>query len=302
MRLPLEHSGPAFSVVVSTLGRSEPILRLLHSLAAQTLPDFEVIIVDQNDDDRVASLIDAARADFPLFHIRTPQQRGLSRSRNTGWRRASGRYVIFADDDCWYPPWLLARAEQVFRTSGADFVSGRAVDEHGRGINARYEAEAQGITRANVWTTSIEWMIFLRREVLEATGGFDEGVGIGASTPWQAAEGQDLLLRALALGFAGRFDPSLHGFHAELDTRKPDRAMLGKARAYGRGMGFVLRRHGFGIGDLAYWLVRPAAGAILYSLAGQPRRGAYYYNVVMGRLEGWRSRSGAAGNAAPGHT
>jgi hypothetical protein len=196
--------------------------------------------------------------------------------------------VVFPDDDCWYPPWLLARVSDRLKETGADIVTGRAADEAGRSINGRYEATAQHVHRDNVWTTSIEWMIFFRRSVLEAVGGFDENIGVGAATPWQAAEGQDILLRALAAGFKGHFDPSIYGFHAELDITRPDPAMLQRAYAYARGMGYVLGRHGFGPASLTYWLVRPSAAAVIYAAMGHASRGRYYFNVARGRLEGWR--------------
>lgn len=284
----MEAACPAFSVVVSTLGRSDALLRLLQSLERQSLPDYEVVIVDQNDDERLAEVLAARQWGFPLEHMRTPGRHGLSRGRNAGWRRSRGRFVVFPDDDCWYPPWLLAKVADRFGATQADVVAGRAADETGRSINGRYEKAAQPMSRANVWLTSIEWMTFFRREVLEGVGGYDEAIGVGAGTPWQAAEGQDILLRALSVGFTGYFDPAIYGFHAELDIRSPSTAMLYKARAYGRGMGYVLRRHGYGLASLAYWLARPLGASLIYSLQGQGARGRYYLNVAGGRWEGWR--------------
>ncbi len=278
---------PIFSIVVSTLGRSKEVVRLLDSLDRQSLQNFETIIVDQNADDRIVTAIGQRSFAFPLTHIRTPEQRGLSRARNVGWHQARGHYVVFADDDCWYPPALLENVDAVFRRTGADLIGGRATDESGRSINGRFETSAQPIDRTNVWTTSIEWMLFFRREVLEAVGGFDETIGIGASSPWQSAEGQDIVLRILAAGFACAFEPSLHGHHPELNVVNPDDAMRRKARAYGRGMGFVLKRHGYGLLSLVTWIGRPSVAVILYALRGQTARVAYYFNVARGRLEGW---------------
>ncbi|HEX5958492.1 MAG TPA: glycosyltransferase [Hyphomicrobiaceae bacterium] len=279
---------PTFSLVVSTLGRGNHLPRLLASLEQQTLRDLEVIIVDQNDDAHMAEILAARPWPFAVEHVRTPRQRGLSRGRNAGWRRSRGRFVVFPDDDCWYPPWLLSKVGDRFEATSRDIVAGRAADETGRSINGRYEPTLQPISRANVWTTSIEWMTFFRREVLEVIGGYDEAIGVGAGTPWQAAEGQEILLRALSAGFTGLFDPAIYGFHAELDIRTPDAAMLAKARAYGRGMGYVLGRHGYGLTSIAYWLARPLGGSLIYSLRGQRARGRYYWNVAKGRWEGWR--------------
>lgn len=278
---------PLFSIVVPTLGRSQEVVRLLESLACQSLPDLEVLIVDQNTDERIANALAPTSFAFPLTHIHTAGQRGSSRARNVGWRQARGRYVVFADDDCWYPPALLKNVEAAFRRTGTDLIGGRATDETGRNINGRFEMSAQPIDRSNVWTTSIEWMLFFRREVLEGVGGFDETIGIGASTPWQSAEGQDIVLRALSAGFSCVFEPSLQGHHPELNIVNPDGAMRRKALAYGRGMGFVLKRHGYGLLSLVTWIGRPSVAVVLCALRGQTARVAYYFNVARGRLEGW---------------
>jgi glycosyltransferase involved in cell wall biosynthesis len=219
--------------------------------------------------------------------LRTPGETGLSRGRNIGWRHASGKYIIFADDDCWYPPTLFERVAQLFQSSNASFISGRAANEAGRSINGRFKSAPQVIGRSNVWTTSIEWMVFFRREVLEKVGGFDETIGLGASTPWQAAEGQDIVLRALSEGFSGYFDPSLIGHHPEIRNVIDNEAMRCKARAYARGMGFVLRRHGYGIGSLVSWVGRPFIAAMIYGLLGKQASAYYYRETAIGRVEGW---------------
>lgn len=279
----------AFSLVISTLGRCETLVHLLESLQRQSCQDFEVIIVDQSDDGCVAEALRGAAWGFPVAHMHTPGQRGLSRGRNVGWRLARGRYVGFPDDDCSYPPWLLAKVADRFEMTEADIITGRAADETGRSINGRYETLAQPICRANVWNTSIEWMTFLKREVLEHVGGYDESIGVGAGTPMQAAEGQDILLRALAAGFTGYFDPSVYGHHPELDIHTPDAAMQAKARAYGCGMGYVLGRHGHGFSGIARWLARPAAALLMHALCGRVARSRYYLNVLKGRWQGWRA-------------
>ena len=67
-------------------------------------------------------------------------------------------------------------------------------------------------------------MTFLRRDVMQSLNGFDETVGVGAQTPWQAAEGQDLVRRALASGFRAQFDPSVYSHHPQFDIVRADAA------------------------------------------------------------------------------
>ncbi|HEU4380430.1 MAG TPA: glycosyltransferase family A protein [Hyphomicrobiaceae bacterium] len=284
-------SEPSISIIVPTLGRARELARLLESVERQTLSASEVVVVDRSGDGKISDMLMSRAWGFNLVRLPTPPVLGTSYAMNQGWPKSTGSHLLFADDDCWYPPWLLARVLKLFQETGSDIVAGRAADEHGRSILGRYETVPQPIARKNVWTSSIEWMIVFRREVVEAVDGFDATIGLGASTPWQAAPGQDILLRALSKGYTGYFDPGLYGFHPEPNIVRPDPSMCRKARAYGRGMGYVLRRHSFGMVEVAGWIARPLAGAVLYALKGEGARASYYWNAARGRLEGWRGKT-----------
>ncbi|HEX7761897.1 MAG TPA: glycosyltransferase family A protein [Caulobacteraceae bacterium] len=276
------------SLVVSTLGRSAELGRLFDSLDAQTFRDFEVLVVDQNDDDRLAWIAEETRT-FQLSRLHTPGQRGLSRGRNVGWRHCEGDFVLFPDDDCWYPPGLFAAAVAQIEARRLDLLAGRAADANGRNINGRFRATEQPITRGSVWSTQIEWMMFFRRRALELVGGYDEDLGIGSSSPWQSAEGQDISFRAMGLGLRCHYDPALVGHHAEMLLDRPDPATIHKGRIYARGMGFVLGRYGFGWPYITYWLARTIFNGLRAVLAGNSARVAYFIDQGRGRLEGWRA-------------
>src|ERR1700742_1620555 len=100
---------PLFSLVVSTKGRTSELIPLLESLQRQTFRDFDVLVVDQNEEASLVPLLSQAWG-FPLKHLRCPGERGLSRGRNVGWRACAGRFVAFPDDDCWYEPDFLGLA------------------------------------------------------------------------------------------------------------------------------------------------------------------------------------------------
>jgi len=274
------------SLIITTLGRTTPLERLFESLLTQEHKNFEVIVVDQNCDNRLDPLCKKGQWPFLLRRVQTPGEVGSSRGRNTGWQNSKGSVIVFPDDDCWYPPWFLARGLSRMAETGADFLSGRAAAQDGRSINGRYESTAQPINRANVWTAGIEWAIFFRRDALLAVGGFDPEIGVGASTPWQSCEGQDIMLRALAKGQKGYYDPSIYGYHPAFDI-EAEAGVQGKGRKYGRGAGYVLRVHRYGLGSALKWIGRPLIGLLFFFVRGKFKHVQYYRNVALGRFEGW---------------
>lgn len=274
------------SLIVSTRGRTTPLERLFESFVAQEYKNFEVIVVDQNLDNRLDPLFAGKRWPFPLRRVRTPLESGLSRGRNSGLRIASGEIIVFPDDDCWYPSWFLARGLAQMETTGADFLSGRAADQDGNSINGRFESAAQPIGRDNVWTTGIEWTIFFKRSALAKVGGFDPEIGVGASTPWQSCEGQDIMLRALSQQLKGYYDPSIYGHHDSFDI-EAESGIQGKGRKYGRGVGHVLRVHRYGFLAALKWIGRPMFGSMLFFVRGKIKHVQYFLNVAIGRFEGW---------------
>ena len=280
-------SNPILSLVVATKGRATPLQTLFDSLEAQSFRDFEVIVVDQNSDARVGAP-EAEGWPFPVTHLRNPGESGASRARNAGFAEARGSVILFPDDDCWYPPDFLENALRRMELHEADVLAGRAADANGFDINGRFETAVTRIDRRNVWTTGIEWVVLFKRDVLAMTSGYDVDIGIGAATPWQSCEAQDIMLRAVRAGYVCMFDPDVFGHHAELDIRSD--AMRRKGRTYARGFGYVLRRHRYSVSSAMTWIVRPIARASQSILRGDRVAAGYYVNVALGRFEGWQMK------------
>ena len=53
------------------------------------------------------------------------------------------------------------------------------------------------LTDDNLWNRAISFTIFLRRDVVEAVGPFDEELGLGSGRPWASGEETDYLIRAV---------------------------------------------------------------------------------------------------------
>ena len=277
------------SLIVSTIGRSEDLRVLFDSLVRQTITPFEIIIVDQNVDQRLVNVINDYEERLPLKRIHTPGQLGVCRGRNIGWQSSSGELLLFPDDDCWYPVDFLERAVSILIRTGADFVSGRSADETGRSINGKFRNTPCWVDRKTVWTTQIEWTVLMNRFVLSVTGGFNETLGPGAGTPWGANEIQDLTLRAMKAGFQQFYDPTLYAHHKSMLTQNPGKRLRKKGRFYARGMGRVLRIHGYGIQHAVYWAVRPLARIAEAILLVRFKCALYQKEISIGRLEGYFS-------------
>lgn len=286
-----------FSLVVATRGRTAELDALFESLAAQHQPAgaLEVLVVDQNGDERLAPIVAAHRARGLEVRRIASSVANACHARNLGLAAARGAIVGFPDDDCLYPEGVLARVGAAFAADPAlGVLTGPAASPAGGLGSGRWRAEGGPITPANVWTSVIEFNLFLRREAALALGGFDDRLGPG--TRFGSAEGNDLVLRAIRAGHAARYDPALRIIH-------PDKRLTDVARAraalYGRGLGFVLRRHGVPPPVWLPYLVRPAGGMLLAALRGRLGDAAYYWGSLSGRVAGFLSPGAREGLPLP---
>ena len=105
-------TSPLVSVVIPHYNRTERLLATLDSVKAQSLTDWEAIVVDDASDPDPTERLQAAFADPRIRFLRLERNAGPSNARNVGLREAKGRYVAFLDsDDYWEPRKLEAQVE-----------------------------------------------------------------------------------------------------------------------------------------------------------------------------------------------
>jgi len=277
-----------FSLVLATVGRVSELECFLQSLDAQTFRNFELIVVDQNPDDRLVPILERYEQRFAIVHLRSAP--GLSRARNVGLQHVTGDVVAFPDDDCWYPPGLLERVVRFFREHPEiDGLTGRSLDENGRPSVGRWATASGLVNKFNVWGKGVSITIFLKASVIKRTGGFDEDLGAGAGTSWGAGEETDYLLRALEKGFRIYYDANLMIYHPH-PAERYDEPTLQRALKYGQGMGRVLRKHRYPFWFVCYQWLRPLGGALLSLSTGKLGKARYHWAVFRGRILGWLSK------------
>lgn len=100
-------SAPRFSIIVPVYNRIDEVRDLLDSLSAQTLRNFEVIIVEDGSTEPCGELV---RTYSPALDVRYffKSNEGRSIARNYGIERARADYFIFFDSDCVIPPGYFA--------------------------------------------------------------------------------------------------------------------------------------------------------------------------------------------------
>jgi glycosyltransferase involved in cell wall biosynthesis len=240
---------PRFSLIVPTAGRTTEVAELLKSIVAQNRTDVELIVVDQNDDDRIAPLLETLPSSITVLHLRQ-EKKSPPVARNAGLDAASGEIIAFPDDDCWYPDGLLNRIDSWFTANSHYAVLAvGALDNDGLSSGNRWLQDACDISALNALRTTFCSSLFISRVQRNWTARFDPRLLAGEET--------DFILRLLATGLRGRFDRELYVHH-------PRRDMLSgtvsreRAERYGAGMGAVVRRHSL----FFLW-----GGLVLYDLA-----------------------------------
>ena len=270
-----------FDLVVATVDRTDDLGSLLSSLDAQTHPAFRVVVVDQNDDDRLERVL-ADHGGLEVHRLRAP--RGLSRARNAALPSLTADVVAFPDDDCVYAPDLLARvAERFAADPGLDGLAGRPVAAHGR-TAGRWPLRAQRIRPETVFHTAISHTIFLRLSVVGRVGGFDERLGLGSGTPWSSGEEIDFLVRALRTGARLEYDPSVVVTHP-VKAPSPDE-LVALGRRDGGSLGYVLAANRYPAGTILRLLVRPLVAAVAFAVLLDGTRARFQLATLGGRLRG----------------
>ena len=189
------------SVVVPTHGRPELLHRCLAALLRQAFDPaaYEIIVADDAASPQTRQVVDciaahaaAAGPHTALRYLPVTQAHGPAAARNAGWRAARGQIVAFTDDDCLPEPGWLAAAWRIFNQDGSDDVAAASgcTRVPVPPIPTDYERNATGLGTAEFVTANC----FCRRDVLAATGGFDERF----TAAWR--EDSDLYFRLLEEG------------------------------------------------------------------------------------------------------
>lgn len=179
---------PRVSVVLPTRNRAHTLMRAVRGVLAQTLADWELILVDDGSTDGTAGIRARLRDGLgPRYRETETGGAGVSRARNAGIAMAKAPYVAFLDsDDSWEAEKLGIQVAALDAAPAAAFCFSDFAEfgPDGRLLCAGHRISPELDTRPyplllsvrhNVVTTP---SVIARRDSLEAEGGFDADMAI----------------------------------------------------------------------------------------------------------------------------
>ena len=170
------------SIIIPTYNRPKLLLRAVNSALAQTIEDFEVIVVD----DCSSEPIDLS-PNPRLRIIRLPENKGGSAARNIGTQAAKGHWINFLDDDDELLPPMAEVALKTLQQSSlpqpVGVISGiEVVDREGKVIQTRIpptlpRGSHYGLENIDPARSFLcKQTLIVEKEVLLSIGGFDESL------------------------------------------------------------------------------------------------------------------------------
>jgi glycosyltransferase involved in cell wall biosynthesis len=180
---------PPVSVVIPTFNHAHYLGEAIASALNQVDVRPEIIVVDDGSTDDPAAVVGT----YPGVRFLRQPNSGLAAARNTGWRNATGMFIVFLDADDRLLPNALRTNLQTFSTCpdcGFVYAAYAFIDDAGKPLQRAHLTEISADPFASFLRSNLIGMhatVMYRRDVLEESGGFDPSL--------PACEDYDLFLR-----------------------------------------------------------------------------------------------------------
>ena len=182
------------SIITSCYNRVSTIRGAIESVLSQDYPDIEYIIVDgASTDGSVEVIRDAIEGHEDRVKFISEPDHGMYEAINKGIRMATGDYIgLVHSDDFLYSSHTISDIAKRLKETRADFLYGDGLFVNAENTDKVVRKWIGGTYR--LWKVRHGWLplhptCYIRREVMEKLGGYDESYMIAADT--------DLLVRYL---------------------------------------------------------------------------------------------------------
>lgn len=180
-----------FSIIMPAYNRQETVLRAISSVLIQTIPNWELLVIDDCSTDNTANVIKSVD-DVRIKYIKLDANKGAAGARNVGISKSTGKYISFLDSDDAFDPKFLEKSLEKIKYSSEEcglFWTGvRYI------LNARDEGSAteylwKPIRKSTPYLTFLNEIhigtnsgITIKKEVFERVGCFNENLPAAEDT------------------------------------------------------------------------------------------------------------------------
>lgn len=105
---------PKYSIIIPVYNTEKYLDKCLNSIFKQTNQDFEIIVINDGSTDNSLDILNKYKDDITIIN---QDNMGLSVARNTGVKKACGKYLIFIDSDDYIENMLLEKIDQVSKNN-----------------------------------------------------------------------------------------------------------------------------------------------------------------------------------------
>jgi len=176
-------SNGLISVIIPMYNAEDTIYSTLNSINSQTEGKFEIIIINDGSTDNSLPEVFAFKKANPQLHlvIIDKAHEGVSATRNTGLRIATGDYIAFLDaDDEWHPEKTIKQLAVLKEAPDVDFVGCLYKPHPVRLLLKKFshltQVTSKDLLFKNFFQTST---VMMKRKVFDAVGYFERSISHG---------------------------------------------------------------------------------------------------------------------------
>jgi teichuronic acid biosynthesis glycosyltransferase TuaG len=235
MDLPNPDVSPRVSIITPAYNAARFLADTIDSVRAQTVQDWELIVVDDGSTDATVAIVQRYAEADPRIRLLRQANAGPSAARNNGMSAARGTFFAFLDsDDQWLPEFLECQLDVFARYPDTALVTANAYYLGGPQDGQPRRPPSEGHPVLNLENiikndSAVFIMTVFRREVFERIGGLDE-------SQW-TSEDYDFWIRAALAGFVFRISTrplALYRRHEGSLSADSARMLRGILQTYGK--------------------------------------------------------------------